>query len=104
MSGDFKFFASFFGAIAASKFLNMPALCLFLFVLLPIATLIYFNFLKKPDEDREETVLDKIDAWHESNSNLQLHEYLGWTREEYKAYVERGTIPTPRPKERHPSH
>lgn len=51
MSGDFKFFASFFGAIAGAKFLGMPALCLGLFVILPIATLFYLNFIKKDDNN-----------------------------------------------------
>lgn len=35
----------------------------------------------------EEEVLDSIDAWHESDSTLPLWDYLGWTRDEYAAWV-----------------
>lgn len=31
---------------------------------------------------------DEIDAWHEAETDLQLHEWLGLTREEYALYVE----------------
>lgn len=37
--------------------------------------------------NREE-VDDHIEAWHSSNSSLELFEYLGWTREEYARFVE----------------
>lgn len=36
---------------------------------------------------------DKVEAWHNSDSSLLLHEYLGWTFDEYRAYVERNVIP-----------
>lgn len=36
---------------------------------------------------------DKINEWHESDSNKELCEYLGWTFEEYKDYIESNTIP-----------
>lgn len=32
---------------------------------------------------------DAIDAWHESDSNLELHEWLGMTWEKYRRFVER---------------
>ncbi len=35
-----------------------------------------------------EDIDDFIDAWHNSNSNVPLHEYLGMTMEEYKTYVQ----------------
>lgn len=40
-----------------------------------------------------EEIDDKIDAWHNSDSELKLHEYLGWTWDEYRAYVEKTTLP-----------
>jgi capsule biosynthesis phosphatase len=36
---------------------------------------------------------DKISEWHESDSNKSIYEYLGWTFEEYKLYVESNVIP-----------
>ncbi len=39
-----------------------------------------------PDDDS--AVDDAIDAWHEGDGKVPLHEYLGWTREEYRAWVE----------------
>lgn len=33
---------------------------------------------------------DKIDAWHNSDSKLQLWEYLGWTKDSYATWVETG--------------
>ena len=32
---------------------------------------------------------EELDAWHESKSDVQLHEWLGLTREEYSLYVEK---------------
>lgn len=40
-----------------------------------------------------EFINDKIDEWHKGNSNKQLHEYLGWSWEEYKLFVEKSVIP-----------
>lgn len=34
-----------------------------------------------------------IDAWHESDSDKELHEYLGWTWDEYRHYVENNALP-----------
>lgn len=31
---------------------------------------------------------DYIDMWHESDSNLSLHDFLGMTEKEYKLFVE----------------
>ena len=49
------------------------------------------------EETPEETVIyDKIDAWHMSEpgtENLELHEYLGWTIDEYAHWVTTGEIP-----------
>lgn len=36
-----------------------------------------------------EAIDTAIDEWHEwDNSGMELHEYLGWTWEEYAAWVE----------------
>lgn len=42
----------------------------------------------------DEEVMDLIDKWHdEGHTSMSLHEYLGWTWEQYKRYVEKGEIP-----------
>lgn len=46
-----------------------------------------------PDE-----VEAKIEAWHytavdDGHKDIPLHEYLGWTWEEMKSWVEEGVIP-----------
>ncbi len=41
--------------------------------------------MTRKDDDE---LLDAIDAWHESDSHLELHEWLDMTREEYAAFVE----------------
>lgn len=33
------------------------------------------------------SVDDLIDEWHEGNSNLPLHEFLGMTKEEYNKWI-----------------
>ena len=33
-------------------------------------------------------ILDAIDAWHEGDSELPLHEYLGFTHDEYARYIQ----------------
>ena len=39
---------------------------------------------------------DAIDAWHEGEGNgMQLHEWLGWTWEEYSDYVTHAKLPAP---------
>ena len=35
-----------------------------------------------PDE-----IDDFVDSWHESDSDLSIHEFLGMTREEYLSWV-----------------
>lgn len=37
---------------------------------------------KRPD------ILDEIDAWHKDAKNVELHEYLGLTKEQYARWVE----------------
>jgi hypothetical protein len=32
---------------------------------------------------------EEIEAWHEADTDLQLHEWLGLTREEYALYIEK---------------
>jgi len=44
----------------------------------------------------DEEILDKIDAWHlnePGTENLELHEYLGWTWEQYSHWVATNEIP-----------
>jgi len=42
----------------------------------------------------DKLVRNKIEAWHNgSGSSQELHDYLGWSWEEYKQYVESKTIP-----------
>ena len=36
----------------------------------------------------EQELNDKIDAWHDSDFEHALHEYLGWTWEQYAHWVE----------------
>lgn len=41
-------------------------------------------------------VLDKIEEWHTSfeiKDEVPLHQHLGWTWEQYKKWVEDGTLP-----------
>lgn len=38
-------------------------------------------------------VEEAIEVWHGSESENALHEYLCWSKEEYKAYVEDNVIP-----------
>jgi len=30
---------------------------------------------------------DLIDQWHESDSHIELHEYLGWSVDDYRTWV-----------------
>lgn len=42
----------------------------------------------------EEEIDDLIDYWHTvDDGEAPLHEFLGWTWEEYKLWVETGTQP-----------
>jgi hypothetical protein len=36
---------------------------------------------------------DRIAKWHDGPSTQPLHEYLGWTWEQYKAWGERNVYP-----------
>lgn len=46
---------------------------------------------KRPQTEEE---LEKlIEDWHTSYNELLLHEFLGWTWEEYKTWVETEQIP-----------
>lgn len=38
-------------------------------------------------------VIDKIDVWHDSDSENTLIDFLNWTSDEYKDYVERNVLP-----------
>lgn len=44
---------------------------------------------KRRRAEKEKRILDKIDEWHEgAGKGKELHEYLGWSKEEYAAWVE----------------
>lgn len=44
----------------------------------------------------DEEVDDAIDAWHDgAGPGQSLHEYLGWTWEQYAHWVQTNEIPTP---------
>jgi len=41
-----------------------------------------------------QNVLDKkIEEWHKSDSNLELHEYLGWPKDDYDLWLETNQLP-----------
>lgn len=44
----------------------------------------------------EDEINDAVDAWHSGGAETgeHLHEYLGWTWEQYSAWAERGVIPS----------
>jgi hypothetical protein len=44
------------------------------------------NERRKPLTDIE--IDDLVDEWHRSPDGQELHDYLGWTEEEYSAWVE----------------
>ncbi|MBM3333393.1 Lar family restriction alleviation protein [Candidatus Sumerlaeota bacterium] len=49
--------------------------------------------LPTPTIDREAMVEAAIEAWH--GRDLPLHEWLGWSWDEYAVWVANGTIPRP---------
>jgi hypothetical protein len=38
----------------------------------------------------EKQIDDLIDEWHTGEHSIKIHEFLGWTLEEYKIFVETG--------------
>jgi predicted protein tyrosine phosphatase len=40
------------------------------------------------EEEADNLVLDKIDDWHNGDSKLPIHDYLGVGRDAYRAYAE----------------
>lgn len=49
------------------------------------------------EQARFNAIDEAVDAWHTNYFiNCQLHEFLGWTWEEYKAFVERCELPPKR--------
>jgi len=42
----------------------------------------------------EENIHDLIDEWHNGDSNQELHEFLGFTFEEYARWVETDVFPS----------
>ena len=46
------------------------------------------------EEHQQALVETKIEEWHDAEGGgVPLHEWLGWSVEEYAAYVERGKLP-----------
>ncbi|HTU59574.1 MAG TPA: hypothetical protein VMF89_14085 [Polyangiales bacterium] len=46
------------------------------------------------EEHQQALVETKIEEWHDAEGGgVALHEWLGWSVEEYAAYVERGKLP-----------
>ena len=43
--------------------------------------------------EAHERVLDRIEVWHESDSENTLIDFLNWTSDEYKDYLERNVLP-----------
>lgn len=43
--------------------------------------------MSKPIKATEENIHDLIDEWHQSDSNVELHQHLGMTFEEYAYWV-----------------
>ncbi len=42
---------------------------------------------------KREIVLNRIEAWHKGDSKTPLIEFLNWTLDEYKNYVEHDELP-----------
>jgi len=38
-------------------------------------------------------IMGKIDAWHNSDTENNLVDFLGWTSEEYKEWLEKNELP-----------
>ena len=41
----------------------------------------------------EEGLLDAVDAWHQDPHDMSIHEFLGWTWEQYAYWVETNKQP-----------
>lgn len=52
-----------------------------------------FFELYKEGKVNEHYIEHAIEKWHESSSELELHEYLGLTKEQYARYVEEDKLP-----------
>lgn len=50
--------------------------------------LMHITFADRYRNGQQIDILDEIDAWHEDAKGLELHEYLGLTREQYARWVE----------------
>ena len=46
------------------------------------------TFAERYRNGQRPDILDEIDAWHDSPGDLELHEYLGLTKEQYARWVE----------------
>lgn len=42
-----------------------------------------------PPDGTMAAIYEAIDTWHEADSRLSLPEWLGWSDEEYRAFLER---------------
>jgi DNA-directed RNA polymerase specialized sigma subunit len=46
--------------------------------------------MKKLENDAVKNFDDLIEEWHNSNSEMEIYEYIGMTKEEYFKWVEDG--------------
>ncbi len=51
------------------------------------------NPVRDHDDCSKEAIAESIDAWHASDSALELHEWLGWAWEEYAHWVKTSEAP-----------
>lgn len=40
-----------------------------------------------------ENIDDFIEKWHESSEEIELHDFLGWTKEQYAHWVKTDELP-----------
>jgi hypothetical protein len=53
-----------------------------------------YNLPAVPPARTETDIAERVKLWHDSEANeVSLHEYLGWTWEDYCEWVMYGTIP-----------
>lgn len=91
--GYWNLMAAFGIGMFISKAMASPFTGITLFIAWPVALLLYLNWHPRSLEDK---VDDAIDKWHgDGDTGIELHDFLGWTKEEYFKYVEDGTIPRP---------
>ena len=46
-------------------------------------------------KDAQKEIHDAIDEWHRGDSEEELHDYLGWSIDEYREWLNTGEVPHP---------